>query len=121
GSKDAIESRPDSGHGDQMPAMRQRAGGKSSSENRSASPLRVAGGRPAIASSTEARVSARALGASGPPGNAPSRRTGMMAATIARAPGSSAFGVGRAGLEVGVYSQRTSNSAAAAAIPALRR
>ena len=44
----------------------------------------------------------------------------MMAATIARAPGSSAFGVGRAGFEVGVYSQRTSNSAAAPAIPALR-
>ena len=44
----------------------------------------------------------------------------MMAATIACAPGSSAFRVGRAGGEVGVYSHRASNSAVAPAIPALR-
>ena len=41
-------------------------------------------------------------------------------AMIVRASGSSAFDAGRAGAEVGVYSQRTSNSAAAPAIPALR-
>src|SRR5258706_8554181 len=118
--KEAIDSRVASGHGDQMPATRQRVGGKPSKENRSASSLRVAGGRPAIASSTAARASARALGASGPLGNAPSSSTGMMAATIACAPGSRALGVGRAGGEVGGYSQRASNSAAAPAIPALR-